>query len=138
MAEVAEREQQQARDDEGAEQHATNGAGKGTALRTAAAVAAAGAAAIATRKVLAKRTSGSNGGQQDRSGSGGSARQAGSMLKSAAEGSWDAARDALVPIAEDMAGVAGKYLAQKGPDVVVDQIVPRFISSFNEAREQGK
>jgi hypothetical protein len=61
----------------------------------------------------------------------------GSMLSSALSGGWEAARDALVPAAEDAAGAAGEYLAQNGPDFVRDRIVPRFIGSFNEARGES-
>jgi hypothetical protein len=56
------------------------------------------------------------------------------VLSSALSGGWDAARDALIPAAEDAAGAAGQFLAENGPDVVRDRIVPRFIDSFNEAR----
>ena len=56
-----------------------------------------------------------------------------SLMKSVASGSWDAAQDALVPLAGDAAAAAGKYLAANGPDVVKEQIVPRFIEAFNEA-----
>jgi hypothetical protein len=59
------------------------------------------------------------------------------MLRSVAEGGWDAARDALVPVAEDAADAAGAYLANNGPEVVRDRIVPRFISSFSKAREKS-
>ena len=59
------------------------------------------------------------------------------MLTSIASGGWDAARDAVLPLAEDAAGAAGTWLAKNGPDVVRDKIVPRFISSFNEARKEG-
>ena len=56
------------------------------------------------------------------------------MLSSALSGGWDAARDALLPAAEDAAAAAGEYVADHGPDVLRDRIVPRFIDSFNEAR----
>ena len=72
---------------------------------------------------------GSNSGNGN-SGSGG---DVGSVLGSVLSGGWDAARDALIPAAEDAAGAAGEYLATKGPEIVRDRIVPRFIESFNEA-----
>ena len=46
----------------------------------------------------------------------------------------DAARDAVIPLAEDAAGAAGTWLGKNGPEIVRDKIVPRFITSFNEAK----
>ena len=42
------------------------------------------------------------------------------------------ARSVLVE--EDAAESAGKYLAEHGPDVIRDRIVPKFIEAFNEAK----
>jgi hypothetical protein len=114
------------------------GSGTRTAMKAAAAAAATGAAAMAVRKALSssngKSKNGSSGGESgERSQKGG---KSGSLLTSVASGGWEAARDAVLPLAEDAAGAAGTYLAQNGPDVVRDKIVPRFISSFNEARER--
>jgi hypothetical protein len=98
-----------------------------TALKAAAAAAATGAAAVAVKKALSSGSNGSgNGNGSEKSGSQ-------SLVKSVASGSWDAAQDALVPLAADAAAAAGKYLAANGPDVVKEQIVPRFIDAFNEA-----
>ena len=58
-----------------------------------------------------------------------------SLFSSVASGGWDAARDALVPIAEDAAEAAGKYVATSAPDFVRDRIVPRFIEAFNNAND---
>lgn len=117
---------------------ADSGSGVRTAVKAAAAAAATGAAAMAVRKALAssngKSKNGSTeSGSSERSQKGG--KTTGSLLTSVASGGWEAARDALLPLAEDAAGAAGTYLAQNGPDVVRDKIVPKFISSFNEARE---
>lgn len=101
-----------------------------TALKAAAAAAATGAAAMAVKKALSSGSNGSgngNGDGQKKSGS------QSSLVKSVASGSWDAAQDAIVPLAADAAAAAGKYLAANGPDVVKEQIVPRFIEGFNEA-----
>src|SRR5436305_1038495 len=57
----------------------------------------------------------------------------GSVLSSVLSGGWDAAREALLPAAEDAAGAAGEYVAQHGPEILRDRIVPRFVESFNEA-----
>ena len=57
----------------------------------------------------------------------------GEMLSSVFSGGWEAARDALLPAAEDAAEAAGKFVAENAPDIVRERIVPRFIESFNEA-----
>ena len=59
---------------------------------------------------------------------------ASSILSSAAASSWEAAADVLVPMAEDMAESAGRYLAEHGPDVVRERIVPKFIEAFEDAK----
>src|ERR1051325_3020533 len=97
--------------------------------------AAAGAAAVAAKKVMSGRSGGSdgsssNGGTPERQGGEGE----GSILNSVLSGGWEAARAALLPAAEDAAGAAGEYVAQHGPDVLRERIVPRFVDSFNEAR----
>ena len=107
------------------------GSGARTAVKAVAAAAATGAAAMAAKKALS--------GSHDKSGNGSSeptskGRGSSTLLTSIASGGWDAARDALLPLAEDAAGAAGTYLAKNGPDIVRDKIVPRFISSFNEAK----
>lgn len=105
--------------------------GSGTAVKAAAAAAATGVAALAAKKALSGR-SGSNG----NSGNGGSpeGKGEGSVLNSVLSGGWEAARDALLPAAEDAAGAAGEYVAQHGPEILRERIVPRFVDSFNEAR----
>lgn len=120
-------------DNENTESTESGGSGGGnathTALKAAAAAAATGAAAMAVKKALSSGSNGSGNGNGD------SQKQSGSpsLVKSVASGSWDAAQDAIVPLAADAASAAGKYLAANGPDVVKDQIVPRFIEGFNEA-----
>jgi hypothetical protein len=107
------------------------GGGRNTALAAAAAAAATGAATFAVRRALShdgsngSRGSGKSGG--DRSG-------ASSILASAAQSSWDAAADVLIPMAEDAAESAGRYLAEHGPEIVRERIVPKFIEAFNEAK----
>jgi hypothetical protein len=63
-------------------------------------------------------------------------------MASAAATGWDAASETLIPLAEDAAEAAGRYLATRGPEVVREHIVPRFIEAFEEAsgangRESG-
>jgi hypothetical protein len=116
----------------------TSGSGVGsTALKVAAAAAATGAATFAVRKVRSHgdRESWS----EDRAGSreGSSAKKNGngqSLLASAAATGWEAASETLVPLAEDAAEAAGRCLATRGPDVVREHIVPKFIEGFNEAK----
>jgi hypothetical protein len=106
--------------------------GKGTAIKAAAAAAATSVAAVAAKKALSHR--GSSNGQTRNGGSRSGLGDAGSVLSSVLSSGWEAARDALVPAAEDAAGAAGDYLAKNGPDFVRERIVPRFIESFNEAQ----
>ena len=121
---MADENQQQGEENQGGE-----GGGASTALKAAAAVAATSVAAFGAKKALSGR-----GGSNGQSSNGGSSRKGdvSSMLNSALSGGWDAARDALVPAAEDAAGAAGEWLAENAPEVVRDRIVPRFIESFNE------
>jgi hypothetical protein len=111
------------------------GSGTRTAVKAAAAAAVTGAAAMAARKKFSGSSNGKSG-----NGSGTPAtkgRGSSTLLTSIASGGWDAARDAVLPLAEDAAGAAGTWLAKNGPDIVRDKIVPRFISSFNDARKEG-
>jgi hypothetical protein len=109
------------------------GSGTRTAVKAAAAAAVTGAAAMAARKAF----SGSSNGKSDDGGTPATkGRGSSTLLTSIASGGWDAARDAVLPLAEDAAGAAGTWLAKNGPDVVREKIVPRFISSFNEARKE--
>jgi hypothetical protein len=118
----------------GESQAEEGGGGASTAVKAAAAAAATGVAAFAAKKALSGRSSNgrsSNGGSPSKKG------DIGSTLSSVLSGGWDAARDALVPAAEDAAGAAGEYLAKNGPDFVRERIVPRFIESFNEAQGES-
>ena len=108
------------------------GGGRSTAVKAAAAVAATSAAAYGAKKALSHR-GGQDGESSNGSPSSSGKGDMGSMLNSALSGGWEAARDALVPAAEDAAGAAGEYLAKNAPDFVREKIVPRFIESFNEA-----
>jgi hypothetical protein len=100
-------------------------------VKAAAAAAATSVAALAAKKALSAR--GSNG--QSSNGEGDSSKgEVGSVVSSVLSGGWEAARDALIPAAEDAAGAAGEYLAENGPEILRDRIVPRFIESFNQAR----
>ena len=112
----------------------SGGSGARTAVKAAAAAAVTGAAAMAARKAFSHSSnSGSSNGDRSpttKKGKGGSS----TLLTSIASGGWDAARDAVIPLAEDAAGAAGTWLGKNGPEIVRDKIVPRFITSFNEAK----
>jgi hypothetical protein len=110
-------------------QSASNG-GHSTALKAAAAAAATGAATLAVRKAM------SHGESRDDEEGGTKSRGSGNtsaLLRSAGSSAWEAASNALLPMAEDAAEAAGKYLAEKAPDVVRERIVPRFIEAFNNS-----
>jgi hypothetical protein len=136
MAHHEEHEEQQS-EGQGSEGRMSN------AAKAAVAAAATGAATIAVRKALSRDSGGSNGSSKTNGGGSGrssvSSRSSGgtSLLSSVASGGWDAARDAVIPIAEDVAEAAGKYLATSAPDVVREQIVPRFIDAFNDAQQRA-
>ena len=54
----------------------------------------------------------------------------GSSLVSSATSS---ASHALLPLAENLAESAGKYVAENAPDVVKERVVPAFINAFERA-----
>jgi hypothetical protein len=109
---------------------------KDGALATAAAAAAAGAAVYGLRKALASGGNGSasrsehdddyedDGDEGEESSMGG-----GGMLQSV----WESASESFVPLAEQLADAAGKWVAENSPDLVRDQLVPRFIEAFQDA-----
>jgi hypothetical protein len=124
---------------DGTERNELVGSASRTALKAAAAAAATGAATYAMRKALSHESEGRE--RQDEDDDGGrdsrstSKRKtgAGSIVSSAASSAWDSASEVVLPMAEDAVAAAGKYLAERAPDVVRERLVPRFIESFNEA-----
>jgi hypothetical protein len=127
---MAENETTEAQEETGETE--SGGSGARTAVKAAAAAAVTGAAAMAARKAFSHSSDGKSNGSSASvtKGRGGSS----TLLTSIASGGWDAARDAVLPLAEDAAGAAGTWLAKNGPEVVRDKIVPRFIKSFNDAK----
>ena len=115
----------------------SSGSGK-SALTAAAAAAATTAATYAVRK----RFSHEHESDDERSGANGSSngskskkkKDAPGLLSSAAATSWDAASDVLLPLADDAAEAAGKYVATHGPEVIRERIVPKFIEAFEDAK----
>lgn len=107
--------------------------GHRTAVRAAAIAAATGATAFAARKAFSGRDSseGDDEPKQRRSKGRGDDTTVAAMLTSG----WDAAKDSLLPFAEDAADAAGEWVAKNGPEIVSDTLMPRFISGFEKARK---
>ena len=110
----------------------SNGAGK-TAVRAAAIAAVSGATALAAKKALDR----GSGGDKEKSERTQGKRGSNDVLSSMFSSGWDSARESLVPMIEDAAGHAGGYLANNGPEILRDTIVPRFIDGFERARGSG-
>jgi hypothetical protein len=92
------------------------------AIRTAALAAATSAGAVAARKALAR---GSGAG-----GKGGSE----STFLAVLESAWDAAKEHILPHAEDAMETIGRYLAEDAPEIVRERLVPRLVDGFESAR----
>ena len=106
-----------------------------SAAITAAAAAATGAAAtLAVRKVRSHNGSSGSPGEALRNVTSRGRSGASSILASAAESSWEAAADVLLPMAESAAESAGKYVAEHGPEVIRERIIPKFIEAFEDAK----
>jgi len=50
---------------------------------------------------------------------------------------WDSTSGSIMPFAEQAADAAGKWVAENAPDVVRDELVPRFIEAFQDAEFAG-
>lgn len=107
--------------------------GHKNAVRAAVIAAATGAAAIAARKAFSGREQSGEGTQKStsRRGSGGGD----STLTAMATSGLSAAKDSLLPFAEDAAGAAGEWVGRNGPDYLSDTIVPQFIKGFERGRK---
>jgi hypothetical protein len=104
------------------------------ALATAAVAAAAGAAVYGLRKALASRDSAAalpaRDERADREDWGEGLRShAGSLLSTV----MDSVSGSLLPLAEEAADAAGKWVAENSSDVARERVVPRFIEAFNDA-----
>ena len=94
--------------------------------------ATGGATTVAAKKVIADRRAGTekrasaDGGPGDRS------------LRSAVlSSSWEAARDSLLPLLEDMAERLGSYAATASPELVRHRLLPAFVAAFDKGRDRG-
>ena len=130
---MAEETQQQETTEQATGNGQSNGGHK-TAVRAAAIAAATGATAFAAKKAFSGREQSGGGGEsgQRRSDSGGESMM-GEMLTSG----WHAAKDSLVPFAEDAASAAGEWVARSGPELLSETLVPRFIRGFEKAKSSS-
>jgi hypothetical protein len=108
-----------------------------TALRAAAIAAASGATAIAARKAFSGGGDQQGGGSRSRSGESSSNGGGDSLMGGVLGSGLNAAKDSLLPFAEDAAHAAGEFLGANGPDFVRDTIVPAFIEGFQSAQQSG-
>jgi hypothetical protein len=123
------------------EQTSGNGESNGghkNAVRAAAIAAATGATAFAAKKAFSGREQSGGGDDQTqqrnkRGKRGGDESMVGAMITSG----WHAAKDSLVPFAEDAAGAAGEWVGREGPDLLRETIVPRFVRGFEKGRRSG-
>jgi hypothetical protein len=123
------------REDQGADEQANGGnGGRKAALRAAAIAAATGATAIAAKKALSKRDQ--SGEERPKSEPGSSGDDESIVADMLASG-WDAAKNSLLPFAEDAAGAAGEWVGQNGPELLRDALVPRFIRGFERTRKSA-
>lgn len=109
------------------------------ALRAAAIAAASGATAIAARKAFSSSQSQQENTSKSKQQNGGGIGGIGgdSLVGGMVGSGLNAARDSLLPFAEQAANAAGEYLASNGPDFVRDTIVPAFIEGFQGAQKSS-
>jgi hypothetical protein len=112
----------------------SNGSARKTAITAAALAAATGATAFAAKKVLSDRNAPRSRGDDGEEG-GGKGQGSESLVTSMVTSGWDAARDSLLPLAEDAASRAGEFVATSAPEIVRDTLVPRFIEGFEQSRK---
>ncbi|MGN6797818.1 MAG: hypothetical protein ACTHKS_06680 [Gaiellaceae bacterium] len=100
-------------------------------LTAAAAAAATTAATYAVKKALSH----DHGNGHSNGNGAAKAKSAGSgLIASAAATSWDAASDVLLPMADEAAESAGKYVATHGPEILRERLIPKFIEAFEDAK----
>jgi hypothetical protein len=107
-----------------------------TALRAAVIAAASGATAIAAKRAFSG--GGSSGTSSKQQNGGGSSSGGDSMIGGMVGSGWNAAKDSIVPFAEEAANAAGEYLGRNGPDFVTETIVPAFIEGFQNAQKSAE
>jgi hypothetical protein len=124
----------ESREDQAADEQANGGnGGRKAALRAAAIAAATGATAIAAKKALSKRDQ--SGEERPKSEPGSSDDE--SIVTDMLASGWDAAKNSLLPFAEDAAAAAGEWVGRNGPELLRDALVPRFIRGFERTRKSA-
>ena len=98
-----------------------------SALATAAVAAAAGAAVYGLRKALTKGDDDRTRRDDDHDG------ESGSHGSSLLDTVWESASATLLPMTEEAADAAGKWVAENAPDFLRDRIIPRFVEAFTDA-----
>ena len=53
--------------------------------------------------------------------------------RSIVDSAWDAASEQLLPVAQEAAAALGAKVAKKAPDMIRDELIPRFIEGFQKA-----
>ena len=130
-----------------------------TAVRAAAAAAVAGAASYGVRKALEHRGDGHSGDEEPEGDGGGGLtakddlsetlstkaadvrkaagklvpRRQSNDLSSLASSAWEAALEQLMPFAGQAAAALGRTVAEKAPEQVQKEIIPRFIEGLQRA-----
>jgi hypothetical protein len=95
---------------------------KNDAISSAAIAAVAGALAYGLKKALA-----------DRDGSTRDPAEIGELRSRSILPVIESAPDMLLPLVENAAGAAGKWVAENAPEVIRDRLLPRFIGAFTDA-----
>jgi hypothetical protein len=95
---------------------------KNDAISSAVIAAVAGAVAYGLKKALA-----------DRDGSNRDPAENGDHRNRSILPVIESAPDMLLPLAENAAAAAGKWVAENAPEVIRDRLLPRFIGAFTDA-----
>ena len=128
-------------DTAGARQGAANGnGGSRVALKTALVAAAVGtavAAAASTRGSSAQSDPGSAAeGARAPESRAARARETVRRGEPALSAAWDAAKGSIEPVARNGARQAGRFLADRSPDFVRENVIPPFVEGLTEARAE--
>ena len=102
---------------------------KDSALAGAAISAAVGVAVYALRKALSEGGGGLSLREPERPDEHHEGESDPSLLVTV----WDAASDAVLPLADNAADAAGRWAAVQAPAVIRERLLPRFIDSFRAA-----
>jgi hypothetical protein len=62
----------------------------------------------------------------------------GDALSSGVHAAWQAAREHLLPAAEEAAGALGRYLATDAPEILRDVLVPHVVDGYERGRAAAR